>query len=188
MNELHYIARWVFGFLVGVFLLRLLFQLARTDFRNPLVGAVVRLTNPLVLPLRRVFPPIARVDSASVLAVLIVQLLGTTVLTVLSGLGLPPVVWLVVRAIVDLVDATLWLFVFAVIAYVVLSWFAPDGYSPAGRVLEDLVEPLLRPFRRALPTLGGLDFSPFILILVLSVLRIVLNDRIEPLLLRMLSG
>lgn len=188
MNELHYVGSWIVSFLVGTFLLRLLFQLVRTDFRNPLVGAIVRLTNPLVVPLRRVLPPIARVDSASVLAVLIVQIGGTLLLALLAGQGVPPVVWLVVRSICAALDTTLWLLIVATVVFVILGWVAPDSYSPVGRVVGDLAEPVLRPFRRALPTFGGIDFSPAVVLLLLSVLRMVLNDRIQPALLRMLIG
>jgi YggT family protein len=182
MRELHYIAGWVFAFVVGAFLLRLLFQLVRTEFRNPLVQALVRFTNPLILPLRKVVPPVGRLDTASVLAVLLVQLAATAVLLLLAGYGLPSPLQLLLRATVALADTTLSLYVLATIGYVLLSWVAPDGYSPAGRVLADLVAPLLRPLRRALPMLGGLDLSPAVAILLLSVLRMVLNDRVAPLL------
>jgi YggT family protein len=182
MRELHYIADWLFSLLVGAFLLRLLFQLVRTEFRNPLVQALVRLTNPLILPLRKILPPLGRIDSASVLAVLIVQLLATAVLTLLAGFGLPSLLQLVIHATLSLADTTLMLYVVATIGYVLLSWVSTDGYSPAGRLLADLVEPLLRPFRRALPTLGGVDLSPAVAIVLLSVLRMVLSERLAPLL------
>jgi YggT family protein len=182
MRELHYIAGWVFAFVVGAFLLRLLFQQVRTEFGNPLVQAIVRLTNPLVMPLRRIVPPIGRVDTASVLAVLIVQVAATALLTVLAGFGLPAPLQLLLRAVVALVDTTLSLYVVALIGYVLVSWVAPDGYSPVARVLSDLVTPLLRPLRRALPTLGGLDLSPAVAILLLSVLQMILNGRVAPLL------
>jgi YggT family protein len=182
MRELHYVASWVFAFVVGAFLLRLLFQLVRTEFRNPLVQALVRLTNPLILPLRRILPPVGRIDTASVVAVLLVQVSATALLTLLSGFGLPSPLQLLLRATIALLDTTLSLYVVAIIGYVLLSWVAPDGYSPAGRALSDLVAPLLRPLRRALPMLGGLDLSPLVAILLLTVLQMVLNDRIAPLL------
>jgi YggT family protein len=182
MRELHYVASWVFTFIVGAFLLRLLLQLVRTEFRNPLVQALVRLTNPLILPLRRVLPPIGRIDTASVVAVLLVQLVATALLTMLAGFGLPGPLPLLLHALLGLLDTTLSLYFVAIIGYVLLSWVAPDGYSPAGRALSDLVAPVLRPLRRALPTLGGLDLSPLVAILLLTVLQMVLNDRIAPLL------
>jgi YggT family protein len=185
MRELHYIASWLFTFVVGAFLLRLLCQLVRTEFRNPLVQALTRLTNPVILPLRRILPPLGRVDTASVVAVLLAQLAATAVLTALAGFGLPGPVALLLRATIALADTTLSLYVVAIIGYVILSWVAPDGYNPAARVLGDLVTPLLRPLRRALPTLGGLDLSPLVAIMLLRVLQMVLDDRIGPLLYRL---
>lgn len=183
MRELAFIVDSIMSLVVGAFLLRLLFQLMRTDFRNPLVQAVVRITNPLVMPLRKILPPLGRVDTASVVAVLLAQVLQTALVQLLGFGALPSVQALVVVALVKVIDTTLLLFLIAIFLYVVLSWVAPDGYSPGGRLLGDLVEPLLRPFRRALPMLGGLDLSPLVVILLLSVLRMILNGRIEPLLL-----
>jgi YggT family protein len=183
MRELSFIVDSVLSLVVGAFLLRLLFQLLRTDFRNPLAQAVVRITNPLVLPLRKILPPAGRVDTASVVAVLIAQSVRTALIALISGGGMPSLVELLIVALVALLDTTLLVFLVAVFLYVILSWVAPDGYSPAGRLLGTLVEPLLRPFRRALPPLGGLDLSPLVVILLLSVLRMVLTDRIAPFLL-----
>jgi YggT family protein len=182
MRELIFIVDTLFALVVGAFLLRLLCQIVRTDFRNPLVQAIVRLTNPLVMPLRRMLPPIGRVDSASVVAVLLVQMLRTTLVLLLAGDGLPSVVPLLLLSVVELLDTTLLVFLGAIFLYVILSWVSPDGYTPAGRLLADLVEPLLRPFRRLVPPLGGLDLSPLAVILLLSVLRMVLNGRLAPLL------
>jgi YggT family protein len=182
MRELIFIVDTLFALVVGAFLLRLLCQIVRTDFRNPLVQAIVRLTNPLVMPLRRMLPPIGRVDSASVVAVLLAQMLRTTLVLLLAGDGLPSVVPLLLLSVVELLDTTLLVFLGAVFLYVILSWVSPDGYTPAGRLLADLVEPLLRPFRRLVPPLGGLDLSPLAVILLLSVLRMVLNGRLAPLL------
>ncbi len=182
MRELIFIVDTLFALVVGAFLLRLLCQIVRTDFRNPLVQAIVRLTNPLVMPLRRVLPPFGRVDSASVIAVLLVQMLRTTLVLLLAGDGLPSLLPLLLLSVVELLDTTLLVFLGAIFLYVILSWVSPDGYSPAGRLLADLVEPLLRPFRRMVPPLGGLDLSPLVVILLLSVLRMVLNGRLAPLL------
>jgi YggT family protein len=182
MRELIFIVDTLFALVVGAFLLRLLCQIVRTDFRNPLVQAIVRLTNPLVMPLRRMLPPIGRVDSASVVAVLLAQMLRTTLVLLLAGDGLPSVVPLLLLSVVELLDTTLLVFLGAIFLYVILSWVSPDGYTPAGRLLADLVEPLLRPFRRLVPPLGGLDLSPLAVILLLSVLRMVLNGRLAPLL------
>ena len=180
MRELIFIVDSLLALVVGAFLLRLLLQLLRTDFRNPFVQAIVRVTNPVVLPLRRVLPPIGRLDTASLFAVLAAQMLKSSLLLVLGGAGAPALGPLALLAVVDLLDTVLVVLLVAILLYVVLSWVAPDGYSPAGRLLGELTAPLLRPFRRALPTFGGIDLSPLAAILVLAVLRMVLNGRIAP--------
>jgi len=183
MRELLFVVDFIFSLVVGAFLLRLLFQLVRADFRNPLAQAIVRITNPVVVPLRKLLPPLGRVDTASVVAVVLAQMLRTLLKYLLSGAGAPALLPLLAVSVVELLDTTLLLYLVAIFVYVILSWVSPDGYSPVGRLLGSLVEPVLGPFRRALPSLGGLDLSPIVVILLISVLRMVLNDRLAPLLL-----
>jgi YggT family protein len=182
MRELIFVVDTLFSLVVGAFLLRLLFQLVRADFRNPFAQAIVRVTNPIVVPLRKVLPPAGRVDTASVVAVLLAQMARTAIIYAMSVGGAPSFVPLLLLSVVELLDTTLLLFLVAIFVYVLLSWVSQDGYSPIGRLLGALVEPLLAPFRRALPSLGGLDLSPIVVILLISVLRMVLNGRIAPLL------
>lgn len=183
MHELSILFDSVLSVVVGAFLLRLLCQLIRTDFRNPLVQGIVKITNPVVVPLRRILPPIWRIDTASVVAVLLAQLLRTTLKYLLLAGFVPPAAQLLCLALVEVIDTTLFVYLGALLLFVVLAWVAPDTYSPAGRVLDDLVRPLLRPFQRAIPALGGIDLSPWFAGLLLWILHIVLVERIAPLLL-----
>lgn len=183
MPELSFLVNSIFSLVVGVFLLRLLFQLVRTDFRNPFVQAIVRLTNPVVMPLRRVLPPIGRVDTASVVAVIAAQLLQTALIELLYAGHLASARYLLITAVLTLVDTTLYGFLIAIFVWWVLGMVAPDTYNPVSRLLSAMIEPILRPFRRALPLVGGFDFSPLAVTLLIIVLRMILNDRIRPLLL-----
>jgi YggT family protein len=185
MREMLFVIDTLLTLVVGAFLLRLLFQIVRADFRNPLAQAIVRVTNPVVLPLRRLFPPAGRLDVASVVAVLIAQMAQTAIVSALSVGHVPPLLVLLISAALELVNTTLLLYQFAVFIYVLLSWVQTDEFSAVGRLLADLCEPLLRPLRRALPSLGGLDLSPLVLLILLQVLRMIVNGRIAPLLLGM---
>lgn len=184
MRELQFIVDALFSLVVAAFLLRLILQFVRlgADARNPFLQAIVRFTNPLIMPLRRILPPIGRLDTASVVAVILVQALRTVVNWLLLRGTVPSIVFLFANSVVSLLDTVLLLYLVAILLYVVLSWVSPDGYSPASRLLGLLVEPVLAPLRRALPTFGGLDLSPMIAGLLIVVLRMVLNDRIAPLL------
>ena len=186
MCELNYLIDSVMALVVGALLLRLLLQWARTDFRNPLAQAISRLTNPVVLPLRRALPSIGRTDTASVVAVLGAEAAKMLLFSLLGG-ALPGIGVFALGALLDLANTALLLYMFAIFVFVVLSWVASDGYNPASRLFGDLTAPLLRPLRRALPALGGIDLSPVAALLLLQVLRMVLNDRIAPLLASLLG-
>lgn len=174
MDALVFIVDSLLTLAVYAFLLRLLLQLSRADFRNPIAQAVLRLTSWLVLPLRRVLPPLGRIDTASLVAVLLAQVAATAVVFVmLTGVAMPlgP---LLVNAARDLIVATIQLYTVAIVVYALLSFIAPGTYSPAVGLLSSLCNPLLQPVRRVLPPIGGLDFSPLVLILALQALKILI--------------
>ncbi|HLJ39801.1 MAG TPA: YggT family protein [Steroidobacteraceae bacterium] len=156
-----------------VVIARLLLQLTRADFRNPLCQAIVQLTNPLIVPLRRVLPPIGKVDTASVVAVLLVGAVDVALVTVLRGGSLPdPIAWLD-ALLLEIAHMLLSIYLYAIILYALLSMIAPGGYSPLQSVLTSLCEPVLRPIRRIIPPLAGLDLSPlFATLIILGVLSV----------------
>lgn len=162
--------------LVTVFLLRVLLPLARADSRNQLSQAVIRLTNPLVLPLRRILPPVGHVDTASIAALLIVQTAASATLWLLGAYPLVFTGAQFVRLVCfSLLGTILQFYTFALLLYVLLSWVAPGAYSPASALLNSLCEPLLRPIRRYVPPLAGIDFSALILIIGLQALYIAIH-------------
>ncbi len=177
MDALIFIVRTLLQvLLVTVFLLRVLLPLVRADSRNQLSQAVIRVTNPLVLPLRRVLPPLGKIDTASLAALFIVQIAATATLWLL---GAYPWVFTVPQflqiAILNLVITVLQFYTFALFLYVLLSWVAPGTYSPAAAILSSLCEPLLRPVRRVLPNFGGFDLSALFVIIGLQALVILIT-------------
>jgi YggT family protein len=160
MSAIVYIVETLLSLALFVVLARLLLQLTRADFRNPICQAIVQLTNPLIVPLRRVLPPIGKVDTASVVAVLLVAAVEVAVLAALRGAGLPDWLgWLDALAL-EIARTLLWTYCYAILIYWLLSFIAPGGYSPLQSVLTSLCEPVLRPFRRFIPSVAGLDLSP----------------------------
>jgi len=174
MEAVYFLVDSLLAIVVFAFLLRVLLQLVRADFRNPLAQAVVALTNWLVLPLRRALPPAGRFDTASFVALLAVQLAATLVLFRLRTGVAYPFVPLVIASLRQLANSTLLLYTILVFAQAILS-FVPGARSPVTALLDALCEPVLRPFRRILPVVGGLDFSPLAAILVLTALRILIR-------------
>jgi YggT family protein len=159
LGALFFIVRTLLSMLLFVFMLRVLLQWARADFRNPLAQAVVKITNPLVMPLRRLLPPIGKIDTSSIVAVLIVAALGELILSLFTGFLLDPL-RLTKLIVIKIIWTTLNAYFWAILIYAVLGMIAPGGYSPMQSLLGALCEPVLRPFRRIIPPIGGIDFSP----------------------------
>jgi len=160
MSAIVFIVQTLMQLALVVVLLRLILQWSRADFRNPVAQGIVRLTNPLILPLRRILPPIGKVDTACVVALLLISTLEIAVLFGLSGLEAPgPLIWL--RAVAfEIARLTLWTYFYAIFLYTLLSLIAPGGYSPLQSLLTSVCEPVLRPFRRLIPAISGIDLSP----------------------------
>jgi YggT family protein len=158
---LNYILDTLLGLALFVVMARLLLQWNRADFRNPICQGIVKLTNPLILPLRRVLPPMGKVDTASVVAVLLVAVLRVAVQYWLADLPLavPALAW-VHAVLTDIARTLLSTYFYAIALYALLSMIAPGGYSPLQSVLATVCEPVLRPIRRIIPSVSGLDLSP----------------------------
>ena len=177
MSAITYIIDTLLWLALFVVMVRLLLQLTRADFRNPLAQAVVRLTNPLILPLRRVLPPVGKIDTASVVAVILVATVKVASLLALNGVPLaetPALAWLS-AVLTEIARTLLWTYFYAIVLYALLSLIAPGGYSPLQSLLSSLCEPVLRPIRRILPAVAGLDLSPLWAGIIIQALLILLR-------------
>jgi YggT family protein len=174
MTALIYIVDTLLSLALFVVLARLLLQWARADFRNPIAQAIVRLTNPLILPLRRILPPIGKVDTASVVAVVLVAIIKRGILFALTGFGSPGIELWVQGVAVELVQALLRTYFYAILLYALLSLIAPGGYSPLQSVLASVCEPVLRPFRRLIPPIAGIDLSPLWAVIAIQAILLLL--------------
>jgi YggT family protein len=175
MSAISFIVETLLSLALFVFLARLLLQWTRADFRNVFCQAVVRITNPLILPLRRVLPPVGKVDTASVVAVLLIATIEVGSLFALHGLGVPPLLAWVRQVLVEIARTLLWTYFYSIFLYALLSLIAPGGYSPLQSVLTSLCEPVLRPIRRLIPAIAGLDLSPLWAIIAIQALIILMR-------------
>jgi len=172
----------VFGLLTYALLLRLVMQLMRAPFRNPLGQALMALTDWAVKPLRKVLTGWRGIDWASVVAVYLAQFLWLSALHLALGTGFslagPLLPFLALAAVIALLKAVLWLAIIVVFVQAILSWVAPDG--PLAGVLNALTFPLLRPVRRVVPPIGGtLDLSPLIVIVLAQLVLITIVPWVE---------
>lgn len=162
------------GLLTGACLLRLYMQWQRVPFSNPVGGLVFALTDWLIMPLRRVIAPVGRWDVSSLLAAVMLQLVQYLLLALLLGLG-AAWVWVPWLALFGLMRVAVSGLMGLLIVYAVLSW-VQQGRSPLADVIARLCEPVLRPLRRIIPLVGGVDLSPLAALVLLQVAMIVLGS------------
>jgi YggT family protein len=157
-----------FNLLAIIVLLRFLMQLVRADFYNPVSQAIAKITNPVLVPLRRVIPGFGGFDIASLVLLFLVMMLATFVLGLLHG-GIVPLLYLALWAPLGIVSLFLKFYLFAIVISVVLSWVAPGNPSPVIYLLHQLIEPVMGPFRRIIPPLGPVDITPMIVMLAILI-------------------
>jgi YggT family protein len=171
-----YLVQLVFGFYILLVLLRLLFQLVRASFYNPVSQFIVTLTQPPLQFLRRFIPGLFGVDLAAVALLVALQILEIYFIAWLQGAA-PAAGGVIVLAIAQLIEFTIYVYIVAILIRVVLSWVNPYGTRhPVGDLLYSLTEPMLAPARRLIPPIGGLDLSP-IAVFVLLQLTLILIVR-----------
>lgn len=172
MEALHFLVYTTFTLYLMVVLLRLWLQLARADFYNPFSQFVVKATNPLVMPLRRVIPSLGKLDTATLVLAYLVAVSKLMVLKLLfSGpLFLTPT--LLQGALLLLKDFLNLLF-WVLIIRAIMSWVS-QGRNPMEYVFQQLTEPFLAPIRRVIPSMGGLDLSVLIALLALKFVELLL--------------
>ncbi len=166
-QALYFIIKTITQLYLLVLLLRLWLPLLRADFRNPLAQGILRFTSPLVVPLRRLLPSIGRLDTATFVVAFAIQYLIVLVLLAIFGRTAATVPMLI-TTVIELAVLSLNLFFFVILIKIILSWVAPHTHNPATTLLSTLAEPILRPFRRIIPPIGGLDISPIFAIVLLQ--------------------
>ncbi|WP_460120024.1 YggT family protein [Pseudomonas sp. S2_C03] len=160
-----------------IVLLRFVLQLVRANFYNPLCQFVVKATQPLLKPLRRIIPSLFGLDMSSLVLAILVQmaLMALTLLLTYGTTGNP--LQLLIWSLIGVTALFLKIFFFALIISVILSWVAPGSHNPGAELVNQICEPALAPFRRILPSMGGLDISPILAFMVLKLIdMLVINN------------
>jgi YggT family protein len=175
LDAIRYIVDTLFWLLLLAFVLRFLFQLVRADFRDPMADAILRVTNWLILPLRRILPPVGKIDTATVVAVLLIACVRTAATFALAGYGFADPLLFARLTGLGLVEMILKVYLFATLLYWIASFVSPGGYAPGIRLLSQLCEPILRRVRRVIPPIGQIDFSFLWVSIAISALLILLR-------------
>jgi YggT family protein len=170
-----YLVQTLLSLYLVAMLLRFLLLLVKADFYNPICLFLVKATNPLVVPMRRVIPGFAGLDIATLVIALLLQTLAIVVLLLINGLGVPNILLILAWAALGLVGLLVNIYFFALLAMIILSWVAAGSGHPAIYLLHQITEPVMAPFRRILPAMGGLDLSPILVFVMINVLQIALR-------------
>lgn len=170
MLTLTFLVKTLIDLYVMVLLLRIWMQWARTDFYNPFSQFVVKITQPIIGPLRRIIPPLGPVDSASLLLAFLLMTVKYPLLLLIQGGGISLSPYNLLFGLISLVKSAGYLVFWLIIIRSLMSWVS-QGRGPMDYVLMQLTEPLMSPIRRFLPAMGGIDFSAMVVILILYMLN-----------------
>ncbi len=176
MQAIIFITKTLIDLYILAYVLRLTLQWARADFYNPFSQFIVRITNPLVVPFRRVLPAIGKLDTGTLLAIILLELLAIVLLWWLYDAPWPPpaapvLAYALLRTLVAFIN----LFFFAILIRVILSWVNPGTHSPVTAIIWSVTEPVMAPVRRLIPPIGGLDISPLFVLIGLQALRMLIS-------------
>lgn len=165
-----FLLRVLFDLYIVVVMLRFLLQLVRADFYNPISQFAVKATTPVLKPLRRIIPGVGGVDVAAIVLMILLKSIELILILMVSGKGFQPLAALAI-AIPELIGLSINFFLYGILIQVILSWISPGGHNPAISLLHSLTAPLLRPARRLIPPIGGLDLSPMVVLIGLQLLK-----------------
>ncbi|HIF9438925.1 TPA: YggT family protein [Photobacterium damselae] len=180
MNSIGFLVQTVFNLYIMVVLLRVWLQWSRADFYNPFSQFVVKATQPVIAPLRRVIPSIGSVDMATLLFAYVLSVLKFVLLQMIftggNMLFSPDFLWI---GLLSMIKAAGGLLFWVLLIRAIMSWVS-QGRSPIEYVMHQLTEPLTAPIRRVLPAMGGLDLSVLVLFLALQFANYLMGDLIGP--------
>ena len=168
-NAADFLVQAILGFAIYIVLLRFWMQWVRADFRNQLGQFIISVTNPVVIPLRKILPSIRTIDTATIVLGLIVAFIKVFAFFALhSNYGTPTPLAYFLMSLGVFIKYSIYLFLAAIIIQAIASWVNPHSYHPILSVARSISEPILAPARRFIPPLGGLDLSPIVVLLFLQ--------------------
>jgi YggT family protein len=177
-NPLVFLVQVMFELYLLIVMLRFLLQLVRADFYNPVSQFIVKATGPVLTPLRRLVPAFGGMDTSSLLLAWVIKSVELFLIILISGKG-TMLLYPIMLAIPGLLELTINIFLFSILILVILSWVSPGSYNPAIGLLNSLTEPVMRPARRIIPPMGGLDLSPMAVLIGLSLLQMLIIPPLE---------
>jgi YggT family protein len=172
-NPVEFLINTLFSLYIMAILLRFLLAVVRADFYNPVSQFLVKVTNPPLIPMRRIIPSAGRIDTSALLLMLLLQMAALGLIALLRGSEIS-VGALLILSIAELLALLLNVFLFAILIQVIMSWINPGAYNPAVSLLYSLTEPVLGPCRRLVPPFSGIDLSPLVALIAIQLAKMLL--------------
>ena len=159
---------------ISAIIIRFLLGYAKADFYNPLSQFLVKITNPVLVPLRRFVPAIGKLDTAAVVAAYALTVIKTIIIFALVSKGIS-LIGIIGFSLKELIVGVIWVYIIALILMAVISWIGSSHGNPVSPLVNSLVSPLVNPVRQRLPPVGMLDLSPMVVMIGLYILLIIVN-------------
>jgi YggT family protein len=172
-NPLEFLITTLISLYILAVMLRFLLGVVRADFYNPVSQFLVRVTNPLLVPLRKVIPVVGKFDTAAIVLMLVLQLISVFIVISLRGASVS-FLSLLLYTVGELFMLLINILLISIVVQVIMSWISPGTYSPVNSLLYSLTNPILRPIQRIIPPLSGIDLSPLFAMIGLQVVRMLI--------------
>ena len=169
-----FLVKLFFDIYILTLILRYLLTIVRVDSLNPLSTLIMKVTNPLLKPLRRTIPGYFGIDWASIISLFLVQAIEIILVALIITGGIPAFSGLTMLTIAYLLRTILYIYLFIIIVQVIISWINPNVYNPITTIMYQISEPILKPIRQFIPSSGGLDFSPLVALIIINLLMILI--------------
>jgi YggT family protein len=169
-NPLEFLISTLFSLYILAIMLRFILGAVRADFYNPVSQFLVRITNPLLVPMRRIIPSYRQYDTSALLLMLLLQMISLLIVVMLRGVGVS-FLTLLLAAIGELVVLAFNVFIFAIVIQVIISWINPGTYNPVNTLLYSITKPVMGPIQRLIPPVSGIDLSPLVALIGLQILK-----------------
>jgi len=172
-NAGNFLIETLVGLVLLVIMLRFILQLVRADFRNPVSQFIVKVTNPMLVPMRRFIPGVAGMDMSSIVLLILIQYAELYLIVLINGAQFFALGMFVI-ALGKLIGLAITVLTFSILIQVVLSWVNPGAYNPVIGLLYSINEPVLGRARKIIPPIHGFDLSPIVAMIFLQLLSIII--------------
>ncbi|MGD8569859.1 MAG: YggT family protein [Gammaproteobacteria bacterium] len=179
-NAIQFLIHTLFSLYLVAIMLRVLLQVTRADFYNPVSQFLVKVTNPPLIPLRRLIPGFMGIDLAAIVLMLLIKIVEIFLIVLILGASIG-IVGIIVLSIAELLRLLINIYFFTILIQVVVSWINPGAYNPALSLLYSINEPLLRRARRLIPPISGFDLSPIVVVILLQLVSMLIIQPIADL-------